>query len=76
MRRFEQRPGETLVLAEILDRKVDLVPNGDKPDAGRTAEQVTVIDAGMEQDRTRDWEITQVFVRRGRQRASAAAARP
>jgi Mg/Co/Ni transporter MgtE len=55
MRRFEQRPNETLVLAEILDRKVTLTATG---------EQVTVVDAGMEQDRTRDWEITQLFVRK------------
>jgi Mg/Co/Ni transporter MgtE len=55
MRRFEQRPNETLVLAEILDRKVSLVTSG---------EDVTVVDAGMEQDRTRDWEITELFVRK------------
>ncbi len=55
MRRFEQRDNETLVLAEILDRKVTLVTTG---------EQVTVVDAGMEQNRTRDWEITELFVRK------------
>jgi Mg/Co/Ni transporter MgtE len=55
MRRFEQRPNETLVLGEILDRKVTLRATG---------EQVTVVDAGMEQDRTRDWEITELFVRK------------
>src|SRR5207247_4999269 len=46
---------ETLVLGEILDRKVTLAATG---------EQVTVVDAGMEQDRTRDWEITELFVRK------------
>jgi Mg/Co/Ni transporter MgtE len=55
MRRFEQRPNETLVLGEVLDRKVSLAATG---------EQVTVVDAGMEQDRTRDWEITELFVRK------------
>ena len=55
MRRFEQRPNETLVLGEILDRKVTLTTSD---------EQVTVVDAGMEQDRTRDWEITELFVRK------------
>ncbi len=55
MRRFEQRPSETLVLAEMLDRKVTLTATG---------EPVTVVDAGMVQDRTRDWEITELFVRK------------
>ena len=62
MRRFEQRPGETLVLGEMFDRKVMLTPA-----AGSTAEPepVTVVDVAMEQTRTRDWEVTQLFVRRG-----------
>ena len=55
MRRFEQRPNETLVLAEMLDRKVTLTTSD---------EQVTVVDVAMEQDRTRDWEITELFVRK------------
>ena len=61
MRRFEQRPTETLVLGEMLDRQVELTRHGD---AG-TAESVTVVDVAMEQTRTKDWEVTQVFVRRG-----------
>jgi Mg/Co/Ni transporter MgtE/sporulation protein YlmC with PRC-barrel domain len=56
LRRFEQRPNETLVAAELLDRTVDLVSSG---------EQVTVLDMGVEQSRTRDWFVTQLFVRRG-----------
>jgi len=56
LRRFEQRPNETLVAAELLDRTVDLVASG---------EQVTVLDMGVEQSRTRDWFVTQLFVRRG-----------
>ncbi len=60
MRRFEQRPTETLVLAEMLDRGVQLHrPGVPQP------EQVTVVDVAMEQTRTKDWEVTQVFVRRG-----------
>ncbi len=56
LRRFEQRPNETLVAAELLDRTVDLVSSN---------EQVTVLDMGVEQSRTRDWFVTQLFVRRG-----------
>ena len=62
MRRFEQRAGETLVLGEMFDRKVDLVP---APGSTGPAETVTVVDVAMEQTRTRDWEVTQLFVRRG-----------
>jgi Mg/Co/Ni transporter MgtE len=53
LRRFDKRPGETLVLAELLDRKVTAVDTG---------ESVTVIDAAMEQGRTRDWYLTRVAV--------------
>lgn len=56
MRRFEQRAGETLVLAEVLDRHVDLVATGDR---------ATVQDVGMERERGGDWEITQLYVRKG-----------
>jgi CBS domain-containing protein len=55
LRRFEQRPGETLVLAELLDRRVTLLESG---------EEVTVLDVGMEQTRT-DWLVTRVAVRAG-----------
>ncbi|MGQ0842603.1 MAG: magnesium transporter MgtE N-terminal domain-containing protein [Sporichthyaceae bacterium] len=56
LRRFEQRTDETLVLAELLDRKVVLVGEGD---------EVTVIDIAMEQARNRDWIASKVHVRRG-----------
>jgi Mg/Co/Ni transporter MgtE len=55
MRRFEQRSTETLVIGELLDRKVTLVEDGST---------VTVEDVAMEQQRTRDWAVTRVFVRR------------
>lgn len=55
LRRFEQRSNETLVTAELLDRSVDLVDSGAK---------VTVLDVGVEQERTRDWFVTQLFVRK------------
>jgi CBS domain-containing protein len=56
LRRFEQRPDETLVIAELLDRKVTLVATG---------EEVTVIDIAMELTRTRDWTVAKVHVRKG-----------
>ena len=56
LRRFEQRPGETLVLAEMLDRRVTI---------NETGETAVVIDVGMEQTRTRDWLVTRVAVRSG-----------
>ncbi|MEU4682167.1 magnesium transporter MgtE N-terminal domain-containing protein [Streptomyces xinghaiensis] len=58
MRRFEQRATETLVLGELLDRRVRLVEGG---------EEVTVLDVGIIQlPARRDWEIDKVFVRRGK----------
>jgi Mg/Co/Ni transporter MgtE len=56
LRRFDKRPGETLVLAELLDRRVTLLATG---------EQVTVLDLAMEQTRTGDWLIQRVAVRKG-----------
>ncbi|MDQ3996318.1 MAG: CBS domain-containing protein [Gemmatimonadota bacterium] len=56
MRRFEQRSTETLLIAEVLERTVQLA-DGSGP--------ATVEDLALEQQRNRDWEITKVFVRRG-----------
>jgi CBS domain-containing protein len=62
MRRFEQRPTETLVLGEMLDRTVALHPeDGDGP-----GEQVTVEDVAIQQGRKGEWKVSKVFVRRGR----------
>ncbi|MCL3859870.1 magnesium transporter MgtE N-terminal domain-containing protein [Actinotalea sp. K2] len=55
MRRFEQRASETMAIGELLDREVELV------DGSGSA---TVVDLAMEQQRTRDWLITKVYVRR------------
>jgi sporulation protein YlmC with PRC-barrel domain len=57
MRRFEQRPTETLVLGEMLDRIVDL---------RETGEPVTVEDVAIEQGKRGEWRVTKVFVRRGK----------
>lgn len=54
MRRFQQRSGETLVLAELLDRSVTLKETGEK---------VHVIDAAIEQIRGREWGLTTLYVR-------------
>ena len=56
LRRFERRAGETLVITELLDRRVTLTEDG---------VAVTVVDVGMEQSRTRDWFVTRVAIRTG-----------
>jgi flagellar motility protein MotE (MotC chaperone)/sporulation protein YlmC with PRC-barrel domain len=59
MRRFEQRTNEVLVMAEIFERPVTVRdPDGDY--------QATVEDVAIERERSRDWSISKVFVRRGR----------
>ena len=58
LRPFEKRPGETLVLAELLDRTVTILETG---------ESATVVDAAFETSRT-DWLLTRVAVRKGTRR--------
>lgn len=53
MRRFEQRPGETLVMGQMLDREVRIAGTGVSG---------TVYDVAMEQARNRDWVISRVAV--------------
>ncbi|MDX6359069.1 MAG: hypothetical protein QOH37_2123 [Nocardioidaceae bacterium] len=53
MRRFEQRPTETLVIGQMLDRTVTIASTGVKG---------TVYDVAMEQARTRDWVLCRVAV--------------
>ncbi len=64
MRRFEQRPNEVLLLAELFERRVR-VPTDD----GDIVDGI-VEDLGMEQTHTRDWSLARVFVRLGSGRAS------
>ncbi len=56
MKRFEQRSNEVLVLGELLDRTVSLTETGAR---------ANVVDAGIEQNRNRDWQITKLAVRTG-----------
>lgn len=55
MRRFEQRPGETLVIGELLDRSVTLLEDNSA---------VLVEDVAMESTRTRDWLVSRVHIMR------------
>lgn len=55
IRRFEQRSLETLVVGELFDRTVTLRSGN---------ERVTLVDVAIEQQRSRDWHVTKLFVRR------------
>jgi flagellar motility protein MotE (MotC chaperone)/sporulation protein YlmC with PRC-barrel domain len=55
LRRFEGRSEETLVIAELLDRRVTLI---------ESSESVTVQDIGMTQERTQEWTISRLFIRK------------
>jgi flagellar motility protein MotE (MotC chaperone)/sporulation protein YlmC with PRC-barrel domain len=59
MRRFEQRPTETLVFGQMLDRRVTVRDTG---------AQGTVYDVAMEQQRNRDWVISRVAIQEGSKR--------
>ncbi len=60
LRRFVQRPGEVLVLGQVLDTEVRV----DDPEQAQLAGVgVGVVDLGIEQTRTRDWVVTRVAVR-------------
>lgn len=54
IRRFSQRPAETLVLGELLERKVSVKETG---------ESAVVVDAAIERIRGREWRLTTVYVR-------------
>jgi len=53
MRRFEQRPTETLVMGQMLDREVTIKATGVRG---------TVYDVAMEQARNRDWMLSRVAI--------------
>ena len=64
MRRFEQRPTETLVFGQMLDRMVRVKDSGTEG----PAIQGTVYDLAMEQARNRDWVISRVALQEGSKR--------
>ena len=57
LRRFKLRPAETLAVGELFDRTVQIRATGDS---------VKILDLAMQQNGSRDWEITQAYVRSGR----------
>jgi Mg/Co/Ni transporter MgtE len=59
LRRFEKRPNELLVVEDLLDRRVTVMPDDDT--AGGTPG--TVVDISMELNRNNEWLITRVAVR-------------
>nr|WP_272902334.1 CBS domain-containing protein [Brevibacterium daeguense] len=62
MRRFKQRTAETLVMNDLLDRKVRLRSDGST---------VKIEDVAIEQQRNREWEVTRLFVRRAAEKTGA-----
>lgn len=63
MRRFVQRPAETLVLAQLLQRDVVLTETG---------ESATVVDAAISNVRGREWRLTTLYVETNRSSPSGA----
>ena len=60
LQRFAQRPGEVLVLGQILDTRVRV---NDPELPNLAAVDVVVVDLAIEQVRTRDWMVTRIAVR-------------
>lgn len=63
LRKFVQRPGEVLVLGQVLETRVR-VEDPDLPELAGV--DVVVVDLGIEQTRTRDWVVTRFAVRQQR----------
>ena len=57
IRRFSQRPAETLVLAQLIERHVHL---------RETNEEAVVIDVAITQTKPREWQLTSLYVRTGK----------
>ncbi|MDT5196483.1 MAG: hypothetical protein QOG79_6507 [Mycobacterium sp.] len=63
LRRFAQRPGEVLVLGQVLDTRVRVTDPELESLAGI---DVVVADLAIEQVRSRDWMVTRIAVRNNR----------
>jgi Mg/Co/Ni transporter MgtE len=59
LRRFEKRPNELLVVEDLLDRRVTVVPE----DGSENRTPATVVDISMEQNRSNEWLVKRVGVR-------------
>src|SRR5919202_536822 len=59
LRRFEKRPNELLLVENLLDRRVTILPE----DGQGQLTSGTVVDLGMELNRNNEWLITRVAVR-------------
>ena len=66
MRRFEQRRSETLVVNDLLDRRLRL-RDGNSP--------IQIEDVGIERQVNKDWEVTRLFVRKVQERSAFSAFR-
>ena len=63
LRKFTQKPGEVLALAQVVDTRVRV----DDPELDDLAGvDVLVVDLGIELTRTRDWVVNRVAVRKPR----------
>ncbi|MFD1811575.1 magnesium transporter MgtE N-terminal domain-containing protein [Rhodococcus gannanensis] len=70
LRKFAQKPGEVLALAQVVDTRVRV----DDPELEELAGiDVLVVDLGIELTRTRDWVVSRVAVRRPRARLARRA---
>ncbi len=65
IRRFEQRGGETRMIAELIGREVQVAAARDaRTDrAGSAAGMARIEDAAIERARTGEWLVTELFVR-------------
>jgi Mg/Co/Ni transporter MgtE len=71
LRRFASRPGEILVLAQVLDSRVQV----DDPELEQLSGiDLVVVDLGIEQQRTRDWVVSRIAVRRPQRRLGRRSA--
>ncbi|GGK83512.1 magnesium transporter [Mangrovihabitans endophyticus] len=59
LRRFEKRQNELLVLEDLLDRRVTVLPE----DGNGPGTAGTVVDVGMDLNRNNEWLVTRIAVR-------------